>query len=94
MRTAVFSSKIEGLLDEMGVHLCSGQEYKLRGNYADFRFSALKGDRDKGYMKLLICEGFMQQGYAKVEFVQTADDRQLMQSSTGYEYFTAKVSYR
>lgn len=93
MSTRLFSSKLTGILDQIGCYPVSGQEYKLQHNFGDFQFMVRKGDYDKGYMKLVIIEGFMQQGYARVEFSQTAEDRKATAASTTHDFFTAKVRY-
>lgn len=93
METSIFSKKIEGLLKERGCAACSGQEYKLQHNYDDFSFMVTRGDYDRGYIKLLIIEGFAEQGYMRVDFVQTADDRAKAKASKVFDFFTAKVRY-
>lgn len=93
MTAKLFSSKLDGLLSELGCYPVAGQEYKLRHNFDEFQFMVRRGDYDKGYMKLLIIEGFAQHGYMRVEFAQTADDRAVTQASRTHDYFTAKVRY-
>lgn len=91
--TTLFSSKLHGILDEIGCHPLPGQEYLLRQNYADFRFRVRKGKYDKGLMKLIIIEGFAQQGCMRVTFAQSQEDQTDTRNSTTHDYFTAKVSY-
>jgi len=91
--TGLFSSKTAGILHEIGCAPTGQQEQKLRLNRAEFQFSVRKGDYDKGYMKLVIIEGFAQEGYLSVAFTQTAEDRQMTRDSNVHDYFTARVSY-
>lgn len=93
MVTKLFSSKIDGLLNENGCYPVAGQEYKLRHNFDEFQFMVRRGDYDKGYIKLLIIEGFAQHGYMRVDFAQTADDRMMTKTSVTHDFFTAKVRY-
>lgn len=89
----LFSNRIQFILDELGCSATGNQEHKLRLNRADFQFSVRKGDYDKGYMKLVIIQGFADEGYQNVAFVLTPEDRQMSRDSNVYDYFTAKVSY-
>jgi len=89
----LFSGKITNLLDDMGCHPLSGQEYLLRQNYAAFRFRVRISEYDKGYLKLLIIQGLAEQGYMRVEFIKSPSDRADERNSNTHEYFTAKASY-
>lgn len=89
----LFSNRIQFILDELGCAAVGNQESKLRLNRAEFMFRVRKGDYDKGYMKLVIIQGFADEGYQNVSFVLTPKDRQMTQDSNAYDYFTVKVSY-